>query len=192
MCMLLRSVIHPGVNTNVLTALKPVVTAFIFAVSLYAFMCCFILSLFLSFLSWTVFYYVLLLPFLPPPPFFLWFWPSTQRTRSHSRTYIKFVQTVSLGLTLLRLAFMKIIYSVSSFLTGNTSVSIRKTNQIMHFRHIIRLHCEKSYVKGKGRPRTGHEGLQGSTGIAVFFNHGVMWGWVVKTTRWALYPRYLL
>jgi hypothetical protein len=61
---------------------------------------------------------------------------------------------------------------MDSFLTENKFVSIRKANQVMPFRHIIRIHCEKSYVTGKkGEVHliTGHEGPEGSVGIALLF-----------------------
>ena len=38
---------------------------------------------------------------------------------------------------------------MSSFLIENNFVSITKTNQIVLFSHVIRIRCEKSYVKGK-------------------------------------------
>ena len=43
--------------------------------------------------------------------------------------------------------------------------------------------------KGKGHPRTGHEGPEGNRWIAVLFlQHGARWGWVVKATPRPLYP----
>ena len=42
--------------------------------------------------------------------------------------------------------------------------------------------------QGKGHPRIGHDGPEGSRGIALLLNLGARWEWVVNATLWPLYP----
>ena len=48
----------------------------------------------------------------------------------------------------------------------------------------------KDKSKGKVHPITGHEGSKlKSRAIAVLFNFGAIWGWVINATPRPLYPR---
>jgi hypothetical protein len=80
---------------------------------------------------------------------------------------------------------------MSSFLTENKFVSITKTNQVMLFNHVIRIRCEKSYVKGKrsslpyNLPRRPRGGIE--VWLYSFFNLCARWGWVINVTRRGLH-----
>ena len=47
------------------------------------------------------------------------------------------------------------------------------------------LTCDKG--KGKGHPRTGHEGPEGEYSYSSVLKLGARWGWVVSVTPWSLY-----